>query len=229
MHSSEYLVLYLGPTLLTFPRLLCLQAKTEDRLQCPCCKRDMKGAEVEVFQQGIQDLHQLFVDSDSGRQEEDARLKETYQSMRKTIESRMDDLNDFRRLTGEEADMEKEIKKLQDEITRYTSTLKEHNENKDEAQTEVDELRLLIDLTRRWSDDANRIMGKKMQIHQKKLDLSASTTADTSRDLKTVDRAVSNLREEKESLSTKIAELNKEMTAINRKISDKSTAVSSVG
>jgi len=188
----------------------------------------MDDAEADVFQQGIQELQQLLVDSDSGRQEEDARLKETYQSMRKTIESRMDDLNDFRRLTGEEADMEKEIKKLQDEITRYTSTLKEHNEIKDEAQTEVDELRLLIDVTRRWSDDANRIMAKKMQIHQKKLDLSASTAADTSRDLKTVDRAVSNLREEKESLSTKIAELNKEMTGINRKISDKSTAVSAV-
>ena len=186
----------------------------------------MDEEEVIVYEAQFVKLRDEFVDAASGPRDEDGKLKETYQNMRKAIESNMDSLNDFRRLTGEETDLEKEIKKLQEDITKFSSTLKDHNETKEEAQTEVDELRLLIDLTRRWSDDANRIVGKKMQIQQKQMDLSAATTVDTSRDLKTVDATVSKLREEKESLSNEIAKLNKEMTAINRKISEKSTAVS---
>jgi len=188
----------------------------------------MNDAEFEDFAEAMEGLENQMCNVDLGAQEENESNKKKYQSMRRTIEDSMDDLNDHRRLTSEEADLEKEIKKLQDEISRYNATLKDHNETKDEAQTEVDELRLLIDLSRRWTDDTSRIVQKKMQIHQKQLDLNAATTADTSRDLKTVDRSVTKLREEKEAYGGKIANLNKEMTTLNRVMSEKASAVSAL-
>lgn len=145
--------------------------------------------------------------------------------MRGTIEKSMEDLNDFRRLTGEETDLEKSIKKLQEEIVRFTSTLKEQKEHKDDAQGEIDELRLLIDLTRRWSDDANRIVRKKVSIKQKQCDLDAVSNTDTTRDLTTVERALSKCQDEREKLVTKTGELNKEATALIRYQSEKNTAV----
>jgi chromosome segregation ATPase len=190
----------------------------------------MAIAEITVFQAAMKELmtNPNLVQTDTNAQEQYNSLKTTYQTMRKAVESKVDDLRDFRRMTGEASDLEKEIKRLQDDIVHYNATLKEQSEKRDESQVEVDELRELIDVIRRWSDDSGRIAEKKMQILQKKLDLQATVT-DSTRDLKTVDRQIAELREEKESLSNKILRLNKEMSEINHRISEVSTQVYDYG
>lgn len=186
----------------------------------------MKIEEVAVFQAAMKELvnNPLLVQTDATAQEQYNSLKTTYQAMRKAVENKVDDLRDFRRMTGEAGDYEKEIKRLQDDILHYNATLKDQSEKRDEAQAEVDELRELIDTVRRWSDDAGRVAEKKLQIHQKKLDLKATVT-DSTRDLKTVDRQIAELREEKEAQSNKFLRLNKEMSDVNHRISEVSTQV----
>ena len=186
----------------------------------------MDIAEVEVFQVAMKKLvsDSSLVQSDPNAQEQYRILKATYQNMRKAVESKVDDLRDFRRMTGEAGDLEKDIKRLQDDISHYNANLKDQSDKNDEAQTEVDDLRELMDTIRRWSDDASRISEKKLQIHQKKLDLNA-TVNDSTRDLKTVDRQITELKEEKEAHSNKILRLNKEMSDINHRISEVSTQV----
>lgn len=198
----------------------------EYKIECPCCKRDMNINEVEVFRAAMKELMIDFslVQSDPNAQEQYRTIKATYQNMRKAVESKVDDLRDFRRMTGEAGDVEKEMKRLQDDISHYNATLKDQSDKRDEAQAEVDDLRELVDTVRRWSDDANRVAEKKLQIHQKKLDLNATVT-DSTRDLKTVDRQISELKEEKETFSNKILRLNKEMSDINHRISEVSTQV----
>lgn len=147
-----------------------------------------------------------------------------YLSMRKSIEGKADDLRDFKRMTVEASDLEKEIKRLQDDILHHHETLAMQKALCDKGQYEVDDTIGLVDTIRRWSEDAVRVVDKKIQIKQKILDLKA-TCADSTRDLKTVDRQIAEMREEKEMMSTKILRLNKEMSDLNHKISEVSTSV----
>jgi chromosome segregation ATPase len=192
------------------------------QLECPCCRRRMELPDVEVFQTTMKDLasNPKFVEADPGALER----KATYQTMRKAVESKVDDLRDFRRMTGEAGELEKEIKRLQDEVYHCTASLKNQSDLTDDAQQEVNKLRALCDTIRRWTDDANRVAEKKMQIQQMKMELE-SVSATSTRDLKTVDRELTELREEKESLANKILRLNKEMSEVNLRISEISTQV----
>jgi len=185
----------------------------------------MNGDEVEVFADRINKLEEKFATIDPDAEAENERLLSKYKSMRGTIEKSMEDLSDFRRLTGEEADLEKIIKKLQEEIVRFSSTLKEQKDNKEDAQGEIDELRLLIDLTRRWSDDSSRIVRKKVSIKQKKCDLDAVSNTNTTRDLKTVELALSKCQDEREKLVSKTQRLNKDASDIIRFLQEKNNAV----
>ena len=216
--------------LLDAPFLLTLasqiQAKQRD-VSCPCCNRGMDGDELQVFAQQMMSLEERFADADPDAEAQNERVKSMYKSMRETVEGAMEDLNDHRRLSSEEADLEKVISKLQEEIGRHATILKEYKDSKDEIQSEVDELRLLIDTTRRLSDDAGRIARKKLSILQKRLDISASSGVNTSRDMKTVERDLNSIQDEYEKLQNKHTELNKESTDINLVISNKTTAVSS--
>ena len=189
----------------------------------------MDNNETKTFIVAMKNLEtdKDIIDTDEKAQEIYRTLKPTYQSMRKAIEGGIDDLRDSRRMNDEASELEKGMYKLQDELNHCNSTLKEQAVVRDELQKEAMELRELVDTIRRWMDDAGRIVEKKLQICQKKLDLQASST-DSSRDMKTVDRQIAELREEKEALSNKILRLNKEMSELNQKISEVSSAVSAL-
>lgn len=184
--------------------------------------------ETKIFIEAMKNFEndKDIVDTDENAQEKYKSLKTAYQSMRKALEGGIDDLRDSRRMTEETIDLEKDVQRLQDELTHCHSTFKEQTVLRDDLQKEVIDLRELVDTIRRWMDDAGRIVEKKLQICQKRLDLRATST-DNSRDLKTVDRHITELREEKEALSSKILRLNKEMSELNQKISEVSSAVSS--
>lgn len=185
----------------------------------------MSLAETEIFHETLQDVFDKAQTEDNAR-EYNAR-KHMYETMRKSVEDKIDDLRDFRRLTGEADELEREIKRLTDIVVQCNTDLKERSAKRDEAQAEVDELRAVLDMIRRWSDDAVRIAEKKLQAQQKQRDLNATLT-DSSRDLKTVDRQIVELREEKEGLANKIVRLNKEMSDFNHRISEVSSQVRSI-
>lgn len=195
---------------------------------CPCCKRGMDENEAAIFNETMNEFmkESIFVQRNEDAKEQYLASKATYQKMRKIVENKMDALRDFRRMTGEAADLEKESKRLQDDVLQYSASLKDKSEEKDDAQSEVNELRGLVDTIRRWGDDAGRILGKKMEIKQKTSDLNASVT-DSSRDLRTVERSLTDLKEEKEVLTNKIFRLNKEMTTLNNEVTNKSIQVRS--
>ena len=194
---------------------------------CPCCQRNMDINETKAFIDAMKKLEndEDVIDTDEAAQERYKSFKTAYQSMRKALEGGIDDLRDSRRMTDEANDLEKDIQKRQDELNHHNITLREQTVARDELQKEVNDLRELVDTLRRWMDDAGRIVEKKLQICQKKLDLQA-TSSHGNRDLKTVDRQITDLREEKEGLSNKILRLNKEMSELNQKISEVSSAVS---
>jgi predicted nucleic acid-binding Zn-ribbon protein len=189
----------------------------------------MDNSEAKKFIVAMKDLEsdKDIIDTDEKAQELYRTLKPAYQSMRKAIEGGIDDLRDSRRMNEEAGELEKDMQKLQDELNLCNSTLKEQTVVRDEFQREAMELRELVDTIRRWMDDAGRLVEKKLQICQKKLDLQAAST-DSSRDIKTVDRQIAELREEKEALSNKILRLNKEMSELNQKISEVSSTVSAL-
>jgi predicted nucleic acid-binding Zn-ribbon protein len=168
-----------------------------------------------------------IIDTDEKAQELYRTLKPAYQSMRKALEDGVDDLRDSRRMNDEASELEKDVQKLQDELFHCNSTLKEQTALRDECQKEVTDLRELVDTIRRWMDDAGRIEEKYLQISQKKLDLQ-STSPDSNRDMKTVDRQITEMREEKEAMSNKILRLNKEMSELNQKISEVSTQATKI-
>jgi chromosome segregation ATPase len=195
---------------------------------CPCCTRKMDESEAVVFQDSIANLieESPFVNYDADAMEKYKHTKASYQNMRKILEGNLGTLSDFRRLTSEAVDLEKEVKRLEEDVTHYSNTLKHQLQSKDDTERELKDVRDLKLMIEKWTEHAGRIAEKKLQIHHKKMDLSAMVT-DSSRDLKTVDREIANLREEKESLSTKISRLNKELSEINSRISVLSERVSS--
>jgi chromosome segregation ATPase len=218
----------LGNLLCVNPPYFLHQAKLDSQvdLSCPCCKRQLRSdTEIEVFNSTIDEFMNDSTLIDRGSSS-NAQELQAYQKMRKSIESKIDDLRDYRRLTDEANDLEKEIKRWQDELTHFATVLTAQIEARDEAQKVATELSSLVDTIRRWSDDASRVIEKKLQIQQKMLDLKATAT-DSTRDLKTVDRHISEMRGEKEEMSNKILSLNKEMSDLNNKISEISTSVSS--
>jgi chromosome segregation ATPase len=188
---------------------------------CPCCKRLMKEAEVAVFQEAIAAL----MDNDSLIETSNNNRDRTlYQSMRRAIEEKVDDLRDFKRMTNEATELEKVIKRLQDDLLHHRETLATQSDKRDREQKVVDELSELVDTIRRWAEDAGRVVDKKMEINQKVLDLKA-TSADSTRDLKTVDRQITEMREERDMMSAKVARLHKETSDLNNKISEISNSV----
>ncbi len=194
---------------------------------CPCCQRNIDINETKAFIDGMKNLEsdKEIIDTDETAHERYKSFKTAYQSMRKALDGGIDDLRDSRRMTDEASDLEKDTQKRQDELNHHNNTLREQNVARDELQKEVTDLRELVDTLRRWMDDAGRIVEKKLQICQKKLDLQA-TSSHGDRDLKQVDRLITTLRDDRETLSNKILRLNKEMSELNQKISEVSSAVS---
>lgn len=200
----------------------------EYKLRCPCCRRDMNTErEVENFTKALNELldDPALIKNDASAEEAFGAAKATYVQFRKMLTHKMEDLRDFRRMTDESDDIEKEARKLEDDVALFETTLHEQQEKQNEIQIETNELRELVETVRRWSEDASRIAEKRIRISQKSLDLTASVV-DSSRDLRTVERDMNIRMEEKDQLTGKINRLNKEMTQLNNAITNFSISVS---
>jgi chromosome segregation ATPase len=203
-----------------------IKKRTQSGKICPCCQQNADAEELEQFlgafmAEGSELIKKSVGDSSTGR-----KAKSFYENVRKKIGSLQGGLHDVARISEEISELENGTKRLQEEISQCNDTLKSLTSEKDTEQSNVDDIRGLMELIRRWIDDANRISEKRLEIQQKRLDLSAASGTDGDKDLRTVDREIVELREEKDNLAAKINRLNKEVTEINRRISDASTRVS---
>lgn len=179
--------------------------------------------EVAAFAKAINEIVDTLA-TPNETEENYHKLKFFYQQFRKLLSDKMEDLRDFQRLTEESSDIEKEGGRLEDDIEIFESTLLKQEGVESDVQLELNELRDLVDLARRWSEDATRIAEKRMQIQQKNQNLTASVV-DSSRDLRTVEREMNDLMEKKDIFTTKINRLNKEMTQLNNAVSTLSIQV----
>jgi len=200
----------------------------EGGVRCPCCQRNLESEEdaarfMETMNFFMKESE--FVKFDEAEANRYREIKATYQRWKKIVSDNMDDLRDFRRITIEVSDLEKELQTLDDDVTRNKTKLDREKDRATEIQTEVDQLRELGNLAKRWSEDAGRIAEKRMQITQKYSDLNASAVDDGRRDLRSVEKDIDARTEEKDSLSNRISKLNKEMATLNNKISALSTQV----
>lgn len=153
-------------------------------------------------------------------------MKANYEGWKETVAEYTDDLRDYFRMSKELRDAEKEHQRLLDDISHYNTKIRKQKSDVQDLQQTDDEMRDIVDLSKRWSEDAARIAEKGMQVAQKKVDLSASIS-DTGRDLRTVERDLNNLMEQKDELANKITNLNREMTQINTAVNNLSAQVSS--
>lgn len=155
--------------------------------------------------------------------------KKNFERWRKTISNSMGDISEHKRLVVESQNLTNTVKELEAAVAEQEQELLTLNTDKDDIQSRVDDLRVLSDLTKRWVEDANRMSTKKMRINSKNDDLSMSMTAMSTmagnRDLRTVERELEEKREEKDTLMTRIARLNKEMTQLNTRVSNLSQQV----
>ena len=83
--------------------------------------------------------------------------------------------------------------------------LEQARSRSDEQASEVDELRELLDASKRWAEAAGRIAEKRMQVNQKKDDLSMSIADIGGRDLRTVEQEVAERLEKKDNLSNQVS------------------------
>jgi predicted nucleic acid-binding Zn-ribbon protein len=153
------------------------------------------------------------------------KLKSTLQKCRITLHSNISNLRESVRVTKEIDGLEKDVKKLKAESESAHKLLSEQEAVVEDLKPEVNELRDLLDSSRRWNEDANRIASKRIKISQKRVALSVSTPYHD-RDLRTVERDVTRLGDEKDKYANRINELNRQMTSLNRALHEATEKVS---
>ena len=159
------------------------------RLVCPCCDREMNRDETGVFKAKLEALKQdsALVKTSSAEVDEYNNMKASYEKWRKSMSSKMDDLRDHKRLREERANLELALDTARDDLERHQGQLQEEQATASTLRSEVEELRDLLDHVRRWSTDAARISEKRMQIGQKRQDMTLDTALH-GRDLRSVER-----------------------------------------
>jgi chromosome segregation ATPase len=172
-------------------------------------------------------LNELFADDSElmAGNEKIGALKKFLKESRKTIQSNMTDLRDFSRANKEIEALEAEMAKLRVESESAHNQVNDQKMVVDELQSEVTELRELLDSSKRWNEDANRIASKRMKISEKRYALGVNTQHHD-RDLRTVESEVTRLSDEKDKISNRINELNKEMTMLNKNLHAQAEVVS---
>lgn len=143
-----------------------------------------------------------------------ARL-EKYQGWKTELSGKMEDLLEYSRIKEECVALDKSVKELEAERERRQDALNEAKEKCGEIDKEVADVRELVDMSKRWYEDAGRISEKRLQIsskHDTSMSMSMSVPDTAGRDMKTVERDLNDKREEKETMMNKIARLNKEMS-----------------
>jgi chromosome segregation ATPase len=192
---------------------------------CPCCRKNMvTPEEVQVFVASLKSLEtdpQLVDDRAKDTLEV---LRSNYSKWRKTVQDNMSDVMDYHRLTNEALELEGGLRTASEELTTLKATLKEGSEKEAHSMRALNKLNDLLNLSKRWLEDATRISDKQTLISQKRVNLQVRSVG-SGRNLRQVEEAMTRSAEEKDLLSNKMNKLNKEMTNLNAMMTKLSTQV----
>lgn len=198
---------------------------------CPCCIREFEGLDdVQEFKDNLDRMKDLetseLLRANKQGIEKSRAAKTEYQKWRNVVSETMPGVVDWNRMTTEVKDAEVAIRDIEQDLTADTNELDAAKETVSDLQKDADEMRDLHDASRRWMEDTNRLARKKMEIYQKKGDLTSCLTSTfTDRDLETVEADLTRRQAEKDSLNNEIIQLNKKMTRLNNQIANLSQQV----
>ena len=199
----------------------------EESRECPCCRRGLRTAEEKrVFETTMMEMiREPSVLVKAGTAEAYNKVKEQLTLWKKAVSDNMSDVRDLLRLTKESKELEKDVKELEAAVIELQQSTKAQKSEVDDIQLEGNELRDIVDASKRWTEDARRIAEQKVLIEQKRLDLSI-LNPNQDRDLRTVENEFSALMEEKDKFTNDINDLNKQMTQLNEMITNSASQVS---
>jgi hypothetical protein len=166
-----------------------IKKRMEEGKKCPCCQQKSDTAKLDQFLQDFYNVGKELAKS-GGASANAKKMKIFYEDARKKLIPLQGGLRDSARISEEISEFENTAKRLQDDISQCHDTLKPLLSEKTTEQSTVSDIRSLMETMRRWIDDANRITEKRLEIQQKRFDLSASVGTDGVKDLRTVDREI---------------------------------------
>jgi chromosome segregation ATPase len=202
-----------------------------ETVQCPCCCRNFEGMDdFRKFKESLDRMKDIetseLLRANRQEVEKSRAVKADYQRWRKVVSETMHDVIDWTRMSTEAKDTELAISDIEAELATYQNDVSTSQSSIAEMQTEEQDLHNLVDSTKRFAEDAGRLSRKKMEIFQKKSDLSVFAGNCADRDLKQVEKDLNKRQAEKDELNNMINELNRKMTILNNKITNLSTKVS---
>lgn len=195
--------------------------------RCPCCTRAMDDDEYRTFKEKFEELMEesVLVSADQESTDRYNSLKKKYEKWVKVLRNNLVEIREYERLQKECSTAETEVQQLRDDLSTQQTCLSELKTKSANRRNEVDEIRELVEISKRWADDAHRIKDKRIQINHKKDELSMSTAV-SGRDLRTVEKELNSKIESKEEKINAINRLNKEMTELNNRVTQLSSQAS---
>jgi uncharacterized protein (DUF3084 family) len=133
---------------------------------CPCCERIMTNdQEVAAFDDKMKWLikESSFVHIDEDELQLYNALEKKYKDWRSALNVFLEDVRDFHRLTEEAKVLEQEMHEARDDSGTHQTSLARQKDQVKNLQSEVDDLRNLLDTSKRWAYDASRIKEKRLQ------------------------------------------------------------------
>ena len=134
----------------------------------------------------------------------------------------MDDWSECKRISKELEIIEKTVgeKKLEEDILiRELSAAKDIEKKLKQDQ---EDLRQIAILSKRLSDDADKINVKMKQVESKRSALSRKAPSAGGRDLRTLDQEIARKMQSRDEISASISKWYKELSAINDRVNDNS-------
>lgn len=199
---------------------LMKQARTDTNVfACPCCTRTFDNEiEFEAFRKQLK----ILASKQSPLLQTDERSKESkskYTAWKDIVTEHYQEILEYSRISTEIKNLDVNIQSLDDRLSESLRKLEEAKVEASDLESQVASLRDLQNSVKSWSEAAGRIAEKCMQISQKEEQLTMSTGIDPQgRSLHTVELAINDLIEKRESYAAKMNRLNKEMSAIMSRI-----------
>jgi chromosome segregation ATPase len=198
--------------------------EVEDQL-CPCCRRSFEDvAAARQFKKSMAQLkssQSVLLQTDKEKVEKDRTAIANYQRWRKTVSECMGDVLNYTRMEGEANDLEKTVADDEKELATAEKELQDLNNNSADLKKELEELRGLADISKRWNDDASRIATSKGQVRMKEdfsVNMSMSTTLSGGRDLRTVEADLERHQAQKDKLNDQVTVINKRQTELTQRL-----------
>ena len=127
-----------------------------------------------------------------------------YQNWKKVVSSNLNEVLEFRRLVNDANGVEQNIAERQRNLQQMEDELATAVSTKDTLQEENDEIRQLLDESKRWAEAGSRLATKRAQVNEKQEDLTMTSGDSQGRDIKTVERELQERMKKKDDYGTKV-------------------------